>query len=311
MYEASAAHLRALRQAAPNAEILLAHDEPGAARLIEQADAVLGNRFFLQSLPHARRLRWMQSGSMGVDRILAAGADLGDLVLTCARGAYDDEVAEHGVALALALLRGLHLARDEQRAQAWQRRPLRTAAGSHALVLGWGGVGRGMAQRLRALGAEVQGARQRLNGPPAADASGFVVHGPATWREALAWADLLAMALPLTAATRRLVGKRELDCLPAGALVINVGRGGTLDDDALLEQIQAGRLGGAGLDVLEQEPPPPGHAMWSEPRVLLTPHEARGLESPPYRWEPLFVENLRRFASGEPLLHVVDRAAGY
>lgn len=311
MYEPSAAHWAALKEAASDANLCVARDLPSAARLIVDADAVLGNRYFLQSLPYARRLRWMQSGSMGTDRILAGGDALANLIITCARGVYDDEIAEHAVALVLALARGIHYARDQQRQQRWGRRPLRTLIGSRALVLGWGGVGRGIARRLAALGVQVGAVRRGHLGPPAPDETGVLVHGPATWRHALSTIDLLIMALPLTRESNHLVGRDELAALPPHAFVVNVGRGGTLDDDALLAMLQTERLAGAGLDVLECEPPPANHPIWFEPKVLLTPHEARSLESPPFRWEPLFVENLRRFASGEPLLNVVDRALGY
>ncbi len=312
MYPPSASHQAALLAAAPGAALVIAASETDAARLIRDADVVMGNRYFLQSFPHARRLRWMQSNSMGVDHILAgAGPSLRRIVLTCARGVYDDDVADHAVALVLALVRGIPEARDGQREQRWSRRPLRRLAGLRALVLGWGGVGRGIARRLAALGFQVEGVRRRTAAAPAPDETSFVIHGPETWRAALARMDVLVLALPLTAQTRRIVGAGELAALPAGALVVNVGRGGTLDESALLEALRQGRLGGAALDVLEQEPPPPGHPLWTEPRLLLTPHLGRSPETAPFRWEPLFVENLRRYAAGEPLLNVVDQEAGY
>jgi phosphoglycerate dehydrogenase-like enzyme len=309
MYPPSAGHRAALEAAAPGVALRVAGDAAEAGRWIEDADLVLGNRYFLQSLPRARRLRWMQSNSVGVDRILDGGVDLGDLVLTCTRGVYDDEVAEHALALALGLVRGLHLGRDAQRERRWPRLSLPTLAGRRALVLGWGGVGRGIARRLAALGVTVEGARRREG--TERDEEGFRVWGRSTWRRALPQTDLLFLALPLTAETRHLVGRKLLATLPPGARVVNVGRGGTLDEGALLAALRSGRLAGAALDVLEQEPPAPEDPLLGDPRCLVTPHAARSLESPPFRWEPLFVENLRRFARGEPLLHVVDRKAGY
>jgi phosphoglycerate dehydrogenase-like enzyme len=310
MYRPTREHEHALRQAAPAASLASAADERSAADLIREADAVLGNRFFLQSLPHARRLRWMQSNSTGVDRILAAGQALDGIVLTCARGVYDDEVADHAAALVLALARGLHIARDAQHARRWERLPLTTLRRRRALVLGWGGIGRGIAARLRSFGIEVVGVRRRLATPSAVD-EGFVVDGPDAWRKRLSRTDILVLALPLTNETRNLVGAAELGALPSGALVVNVGRAQTLDEQALLRSLRDGHLGGAGLDVVRDEPPTPDHPVWSEPKLLLTPHVARSLEQPPFRWEPLFVENLRRFAAEEPLVNVVDVHAGY
>jgi len=311
MYPPGAEHAQALRRAAPRASIEAAADEPAARTLMAEADAVLGNRWFRQSLPAARRLRWMQSNSMGMDLVLGAGDALGAVVVTCARGVYDEEVAEHAVALALALGRGLHLARDAQRRRQWPRRHLITLAGGRAMVLGYGGVGRATARRLASLGMSVRGVRRRHAGTPAAGGDGVVLHGPDSWREQLRATDLLVLALPLTRATEGIVGAAELEALPRGALVVNVGRGGTLDEQALLGELRRGRLGGAALDVVAEEPPAAGSALWTEPGLLLTPHVARSPERPPYRWEPLFVENLRRFSAGEPLLNVVDREAGY
>ena len=157
MYRPHSAHEKALRRAAPAARFETAQDEGSAAELIRNADVVLGNRYFLQSLPHARQLRWMQSNSAGVDLILTAGAALDGLVVTCARGVYDDEVADHAVALVLGLARGLHHARDAQLMRRWERSPLTTLRGRRALVLGWGGIGRGIARRLEGFGVEVSG----------------------------------------------------------------------------------------------------------------------------------------------------------
>jgi phosphoglycerate dehydrogenase-like enzyme len=220
-------------------------------------------------------------------------------------------VADHALALILGLARGLHLARDAQGERRWDRWSLPLLAGRAALVLGWGGVGQGIARRLRAFGVQVQGARRTHSGPPAPDASHCLVHGPSTWRDVLPQTDILVVALPLTPATRVIVGPAEITALPSRATVVNVGRGGTVDDGALLAALREGRLHGAGLDVLADEPLPPDHAAWTEPRLLLTPHVARSLERAPYRWEPLFVENLGRYAAGEPLLNVVDQEAGY
>ena len=310
MYRPSREHDEALRRAAPTAHFETAVDERSAGGLIRDADVVLGNRYFLQSLPHARRLRWMQSNSTGVDLILTAGPALDDIVLTCARGVYDDEVADHAVALVLGLARGLHRARDAQRARRWQRPQLETLRGRRALVLGWGGIGRGIARRLRGFGVEVDGVRRRIS-EPEVEPEGFVVHPPSAWRARLRETQLLVVALPLTDETLRIVGRAELATLPMGALVVNVGRAQTVDEEALFEALAEGRLGGVGVDVLAEEPPGPEHPAWSESGLLLTPHVARSPEEPPFRWEPLFVENLRRFAADEPLLNVVDVRAGY
>jgi phosphoglycerate dehydrogenase-like enzyme len=310
MYRPNREHENALRHAAPSAQFETAGDERSAADLIGHADVVFGNRYFLQSLPHARRLRWMQSNSTGVDLILTAGPALDGVLLTCARGVYDDEVADHAVALVLGLARGLHRARDAQLMRRWERLRLQTLRGRRALVLGWGGIGQGIAHRLRSFGVEVEGVRRRITEPQVGP-DGFVVHPPSAWRARLPETQILMLALPLTHETRRIVGRAELQALSPGAFFVNVGRAQTLDEDALMEALAEGRLAGGAVDVLNEEPPRPEHAVWSEARLMITPHVARSPEEPPFRWEPLFVENLRRYVGDEPLLNVVDIRAGY
>jgi phosphoglycerate dehydrogenase-like enzyme len=287
MYEPRAEHLARLQTAAPYVDFVVARDETEARTLIADADAVLGNRWFYQSVDAAPRLRWMQSNSMGVDLILERAGRC-DFVLTCARGVYDAEVAQHAIALALAVVRGLHISRDAQNRAEWKRAHLRDIGDLDALILGWGGVGQCIAKLLEPFGTRVHAGRS--DGRYSFDV------------------DLLILALPLTSRTRHLVGAEELRTLRPGAFVVNVGRGETLDTRALLA---ARHLGGAALDVFEDEPLPAEHPLWSRPDILITPHVARSIEEPPHRWEPLFEENVRRFAAGEPLLHVVDREKGY
>jgi phosphoglycerate dehydrogenase-like enzyme len=306
MYQPSPSHLQELQAAAPDAQFLFATDEASAAALITDADAVLGNRYFTQSLPQAKRLRWMQSNSTGVDLILQERARLEGVVLTRAAHVYDAELADHAVSLLLALIRGLHIFRDQQTAHRWERRSLRSFSGMQTLVLGWGGVGQAIARRLQSFGFSVEGARRS-----SVRDDDFVVHDAGTWRQRLPRVDALVLALPLTRETRHLVGSEELGALPPGAFVVNIGRGETIDEAALLQLLQNEHLGGAGLDVFSDEPLRSEHPAWSEPRLLVTPHVGRSPESTPFRWEPIFVENLRRFAAGEQLLHVVDKDRGY
>ena len=310
MYPPSQTHLEALHHAAPQAEFVSARSEAEARCLIEDAEVVLGNRYFLQSLPCARRLRWMQSNSVGVDLILTAKEVLHGITLTCARGVYDGEMAEHALALLLGLTRSLHKARDQQHSHLWQCWSLNTMEGKRCLVLGWGGVARRLAQILAVMGVRVDGVRRSAI-QPCMDEQGFMVWTPTTWRDRLPETDFLVLSLPLTKETHHLVGAQELNLLPSHALLVNIGRGGTVDEEALIAALRNGRLAGAGLDVVENEPLPPDHPLWEVEKLLLTPHVARSKETPPYRWEPLFVENMRRYAAGEPLLNVVDQDAGY
>ena len=312
MYPPSASHLAELEAAAKGAELLVADSESSAKSLIEQAEVVLGNRYFLQSLPNARNLRWMQSNSIGVDLILnRGGARLREITVTCARGLYADDIADHAMALLLGVVRGIHTARDNQRAGRWSRRPLPGLHGKTAMILGWGCVGRAIGARLVSFGTRVLGVRRSPETAEEPEQKHCSICGALNWREELPGVDYLILALPSTCQTRNLLGTAEISRLPPGAVVVNVGRGDTLDEQALFAAVARGELSGAGLDVLSDEPPPAEHPIWSEPRVLFTPHVGRSPERPPFRWQPLFVENLARYAQGRPLLHVVDQDAGY
>jgi len=312
MYVPSPEHSERLRQLAPDATFRVARDAPEAARLIVDADAVLGNRFFLQSLPHARRLRWMQSNSMGVDVILrGAGDRLGGVTLTCARGLYSDELADHALALVLGVTRGLRDAVEHYGDRQWGRWSLPTLQGRRCLLLGYGETGRAVARRLLGFGVECLGVRRHAGEAATTDDLGVTVLGPDHWRSLLPSIDLLVVTLPRTRETEACVGAAELADLPAHAIVVNVGRGGVVDERALFERLRNGCLWGAGLDTIEREPPGPDDEVWSVPRLLLTPHVGRSLEQGPPRFEGLFEENVRRFLMGEPLLHVVDQELGY
>lgn len=312
-YVPSDVHLERLRAVAPSAAFVVARTEQDARHAIIEADVVLGNRHFLQALPAATRLRWMQSNSMGVDVILrGAGRRLEGIVLTSARGLYADEVADHAMALVLGVTRGLRDAVEAYSARHWGRWPLMTLSGRRAIVLGWGALGRAIGLRLQAFGVVVSGVRR--GGPDVAAAEepgGVIVHGPGTWRDQLQHCHLLVIAMPLTSETEGCVGASELAALPDDAVVVNVGRGAVVDQAALFAALHAGRLRGAGLDTLVDEPPASFDSAWNVPRLLLTPHVGRSLEEGAPRWQGLFEENLRRWVGGEALLNVVDQAAGY
>ncbi|MBO9616219.1 MAG: D-2-hydroxyacid dehydrogenase [Dyadobacter sp.] len=310
MYEPVQTHLHRLQQAAPDQEIAIAHSLEEAQRLIENAEVVLGNRYFIQSLPFARKLRWMQSNSVGVDIILTEKQLLLNkgITLTCARGVYDTELAEHTLTLLLGLFRNVHLLRDEQRAHSWQRHRLRTVHGSRCLILGWGSLAQEIARLITAMGGHVSAVR---NQPHNSEEHGIPLLGQKNWQILLPETDALIICLPKTPETHHFVNGSVLDQLSSGAFVVNIGRGGTLDDQALLERVQAGQLAGAALDVFEEEPLSASHPMWAEPRILITPHVGRSLEGPEFKWQPLFEENLARYVRGEKLLNIVNYEKGY
>lgn len=308
----SAEHRADLEAAAPGWRLVSVDSEEAARRVAPKAEVILGNRYFLQVLPVARRLRWMQSNSVGMDLILSDPlARERDFVLTNARGVYDDELADHAMALALGLVRGLDSALRSMAEGGWRREPLPALHELPALVYGFGGVGQAIARRLLSFGCTVRAVRRSLDGPAAGVARTLGVDCllPEEAGAVLAESRLVFLALPLTRETRGLFGQKLLRRFPDGAFLINVARGALLDEEALRAELP--RLGGVGLDVFATEPLPVDHWLRRAPNALLTPHIGRSPEGDLPRWVPLFVENLRRWAAGEPLRNVVDKELGY
>lgn len=260
----------------------------------------------------ARRLRWVQSLAAGPDSLLAAGFGP-EVVLTSGRGLHDAPVAEHALALLLAAARRLHRLRDAQHARVWRGdlggiQPLRdpgafrSLIGATVVIWGFGRIGRRLAGYLRAMGATVAGVARS-----AGERDGVTVVDEGGVDALLAAADALVLVLPSLPSTRRILDARRLALLPLHAWVVNVGRGDTIDEMALAAALQGGRLGGAALDVFEEEPLGTGSPLWGLDDVILTPHAAGGR---PYGAEGLIEENLRRLLAGEPLRNVVGRGPG-
>jgi phosphoglycerate dehydrogenase-like enzyme len=256
------------------------------------------------ALRDAPRTRWVQLPSAGIETYLEHGLLDPALAWTSAKGAFAAPVGEHALALTLALLRHLP---DRVRATSWGRQSGTSLHGARAVVVGAGGVALETVRLLAAFGAETVVVRRRPDPAPGADRT--VTHD--RLRDELAEADVVVLAAALTEGTRALLGEAELAALPARAVVVNVGRGGLVDTDALVRALAEGRLAGAGLDVTDPEPLPDGHPLWAEPRALITPHTADTWDMVRPLLGERITENARRFQRGEDLVGVVDPAAGY
>ncbi|SDD65863.1 Phosphoglycerate dehydrogenase [Sanguibacter gelidistatuariae] len=257
------------------------------------------------------RLRWIQALAAGPDVILAAGF-APEVRVTSGRSLHDGPVAEHTLALALTAVRRLDLMHDAQRSGRWARelggvqsaRPstfpgLGTLNGAEVTIWGFGSIGQRLAPLLTALGANVVGVATTPGtraGVPVIAAEGL----PAR----LAETDILIGILPATPATAHAISADVLTQLPAHAWVINVGRGATLDEDALDHALRSGTLAGAALDVFDREPLPDGSLLWTTPNLIITPHAAGGR---PQGAEALIKKNLAAYLAGEPLLNLVER----
>jgi phosphoglycerate dehydrogenase-like enzyme len=285
------------------------HEDPAAGyedALATQPDAVISmGRFMKRDL--AQRfcaipsLRWIQIASAGSDQF-EGWQRPARVRVTRGAGVLDTFVAEQALALLLAVLRAIPTAVLNQQRKAWITPKAAPASimGRRATVLGFGAIGREIASRLVAFGAEVTGVSR--NPQPLA---GVTTRRVEELHAVLAGTELLLMALPGGKATERMIGAAELALLAPGAVVVNVGRGSSLDQEALAAALRGGHLGGAGLDVVEPEPLPPEHPLWDAPNLLISPHVGGRDVGQPARLYALIEENMRRFVAGEGLLHLV------
>ncbi|HXF83564.1 MAG TPA: D-2-hydroxyacid dehydrogenase [bacterium] len=256
-------------------------------------------------------VRWIQATSTGIGQLLLrSGLIRTPITFTTARGIHARPLADF-VAMAILWFAkdGFRMVR-EQAARRWGRYCGRDVAGATVGLIGYGSIGREVARICRALGMTVLAtSRSAAIGHDPAGAHRIVPL--ADLPELLGQADYLVLAVPHTPQTERLLGRAQFEALKSGAVLINVARGAVVDETALIEALQSGRLAGAALDVLASEPPAPDHPLWTMPNVLLSPHSASTVASENARLTDLFCENLRRYLGGEPLLNVFDRQRLY
>ncbi|MFI2752547.1 phosphoglycerate dehydrogenase [Cellulomonas sp. P22] len=255
------------------------------------------------------RLRWVAALPAGPDAVLEAGF-APDVVITSGRGLHDGPVAEHTLALVLAVARRLPELVRAQDAHRWarelggaqpvrERGSFRTLDGARVLVWGFGSIASRLAPLLTALGAEVTGVATT-----AGERAGYPVIASSDITQALPTTDLLIGILPATPSTRDAIGTDVLAALPPHAWVVNVGRGSTLDEAALLAAVRAGSVAGAALDVFATEPLPADSPLWDEPRILVSPHAAGGR---PTGASEFLTTNLAAFVEGRPLANALTR----
>ena len=263
-----------------------------------------------EMLQRAPRLRWVQTSSSGVGpRLAALGIADSQVIVTNAAGIHAQPLAEFVLMAALYFAKEVPLLNAWKADRHWERYCGRELAGSRMLVIGLGGVGRRIAELSSALGVEVIGHRRSVDGAPLAgvsrlvDADGLDAELPTT--------DFLVLAVPDTPLTKQLIDRRRLGLLPPGAVVINVGRGSIIDEEAMIEMLSDGRLEGAGLDVFATEPLPPDNPLWVLPNVIVVPHSASTVAQENDRLVDLFIENLHRYLDERPMVNVFDHQRMY
>lgn len=293
---------RAARAAVRGAEVYVGYGVPA-------------DLFAAATEPPDGRLRWAHTASAGVGGSLHEPMRASGVVLTNAAGIYAEPMADTVLAMILHFARGIDFAARAQAERRWDKgpfdradTPVRELAECTLGIVGLGGIGRAVARRGAALGMRVVATRRSgTDGPAGVE----VLCGDGALHRILPRSDFLVLAVPQTDATKAMIGARELAMLPAGAVVVNVARGGVVDEDALIEALRGARLRGAGLDVFGHEPLPGDSPLWALPNVLVLPHVSGASRRFWRRQTDLITENLRRYAAGEPLLNTVDKQAGY
>lgn len=284
------------------------------ARIVD-TDVLYGARLNRSHLAAARRLRWIHSPAAGVGNMLFPDMVASPVILSNSRGNSAVTIAEHVLAVTLALLRQLPLAWQRQTERVWAQNEfnagarIRSLRGARVLVVGLGSIGGAAARLASAFGAHVVGIRRRTAGPPPPGVAAVVP--PSRLHDELPLADVVVLSAPQTPETMHLIGATELALMKADAVLVNVSRGKLIDEAALAKVLQTGRLRGAALDVFEHEPLSPDSPLWSRDDVLITPHVS-GFHA--NYWPDaaaMFADNLRRFVAGQSLMNLVDKKAGY
>jgi len=280
---------------------------------IGDADALIGE-ITPEEVRAGKKLRWVQTMSAGVERILhlTGTTDLRDsqIVLTNNRIVQGPEIADHAMAMLLTLSRGIHTFLLHKQQELWQPRPYAGIElnGRTAVVIGVGGIGTQIAFRAWAHGMEVIGVDPK--DIPYMPILKKVVK-PDQLDTVLPVADVVFVAAPHTPMSHKMMGPKQFELLKKGAYFIAVSRGGLYDLDAVVKGLETKHLAGVGVDVTDPEPLPKGHPLWKCDNVIITPHIAGRSDKDRDRMVATIKENIRRFVEGEPLVNVVDKQKGY
>ncbi|MDZ4859862.1 MAG: D-2-hydroxyacid dehydrogenase [Candidatus Hydrogenedentes bacterium] len=295
----------------PNLQLITYASTGEMANRIPECDGVIGepDESMMKS---AGKLRWIQARYAGMEGMvwLKPWQERG-LVLTNAKIIMGPQLADHAFALLLSLTRNMRFYTNAMETGAFDRSSglkLLDLRDKTMLIIGLGGAGAQIADRAKAFGMRV--IALDVKDIPMMQ-SVDQVGRPDELLSFLPGADVVMCAVPLTGATKHMLGAKEIAAMKPGAFIVNISRGGVIDTDALTQALESGHLGGAGLDVTEPEPLPANHPLWKLPNVIITPHMAGTSDGREPRTLTLIRDNIGRFAQGLPLKNVVDLEAGY
>jgi phosphoglycerate dehydrogenase-like enzyme len=297
----ASSYLKPLEKLPDETNIIVSRDREKVLASAPAADVLLNGDFtspalFLEAFTRAAKMRWAHVLSAGVESVLSPEIRASAIPLTNGRGVFARPLGEWVAGVMVYFAYDFRRMLNNQAERRWQRYDHEELYGRTVAIVGYGSIGRAVGDRAAAMGMRVL-THSRSN--------------PGNLDAMLAECDYLVVTAPLTAETRGLIGAAQIAHLKSNAVVINVGRGAVIDEDALLAALQNNKIRGAALDVFVKEPLPSDHPFWAMQNVIVSPHSADSLPDSREQSVEFFVENFHRFAEGEPLQNIVDKHAGY
>jgi phosphoglycerate dehydrogenase-like enzyme len=308
----SEAQVAQVEAAALEMRVVVTRDREEIEDLLDDVEIAVGG-FPRELLSQARNIRWFQQWGAGADWLIDyPEVAQSDLVLTNVSGVHAIPISEHILSLMLAFARYLHQFVLAQGRSEWLRpsqyEDIFELAGKTMVLIGVGAIGKRTAKLAAEFDMRVLGVRRHPEQlVPNVDA----MYGPDQLLDVLPEGDFVVLTVPLTPQTEALIGEEQLAAMKQSAYIVNIGRGGTIDQKALIRALQEGSIAGAGLDVFETEPLPEDSPLWDMENVIITPHFAGGTPHYDERAFEIFLDNLHRYQAGEPLHNVVDKQLAY
>lgn len=309
------AHVKKIVSAFPFVNVAVAGSDEELLKLLPEAEILIcGNYNYRPSwLTHAKKLKWVHSIAAGNEKIIPSLIEK-PIALTDSSGVHAIPIAEQVVGYMIMFERKLLAAVKSQEKKVWAKDlEAGELLGKTVLIVGLGAVGKGVAKLCKCLGMKVVATKRSISGQSAADARGVVdeLHSMNDLAKLLPLADYVVLALPFTRETRHFFGKSEIEAMKRTAYLINIARGGVVDESALIAVLRGKKIAGAALDVFEQEPLPKESPLWEMENAIITPHSA-GL-TPYYmdRAVEIFCSNLKAYVEKKAMPNLVDKAKGY
>jgi phosphoglycerate dehydrogenase-like enzyme len=319
-----------IRQAAPQHLEVTVVSAPadgrgdGGSGSAEAIEAIVGAEIYLgfglprelfDAASRSGNLRWVHSGSAGIGGALQSPIVDSSVLLTNSAGIHAEPIADSVMAMLHYFARGLDFAVHAQRDRRWWKEPfdslespVREISGSTLGIVGYGGIGQAVSRRARSLGMRILAFRRhRKFAEPGVE----ILLGDSGLDRLLCDSHFVVLCLPRTAQTERILDRRRIGLLRRDAVIVNVGRGELVEEDALSDALGSNRIRGAAIDVFVREPLPTDSSLWALPNALITPHVSATTDRFWRREVDLIVENLARYSRGETLLNLVDKRAGY